>query len=108
MHNLKQTATGYWRENKNARRRQTRGSSGVAGVEELSLHCRGSRHRAMANFPNSLLMELYSPLSIYLDDAHRSHDEHREIKLDMLVMWFNGVRCRVMGVVGSAGDQVTS
>lgn len=77
VHNLKQTATGYeCGEKKTARRRQTRGSSGVAGVEELSLHSRGSRHRTMANFPNFLLMELYSPLSILLGHAHHPHDEH--------------------------------
>ena len=51
VHDRKQTAMGYERgEKKTACRRQTRGSNGVAGVEELSLHCRGSRHRAMANF----------------------------------------------------------
>lgn len=77
VHNLKQTTTGYERgEKKTARRRQTRGSSGIAGIEELSLHCRGSRQRAMANFPNILLMELYSPLSILLGHGHYPLDEH--------------------------------
>lgn len=109
MHNLKQTATGYeGGEKKPARLRQTRGSSGVAGVQELSPHCRGSMHRVMANFPIFSLMELYPPLSIFLGDAHRANDEHRQIELDMLVMWSIGVMYRVLELLGHPEIQVTS